>query len=113
MKDDPSRKRQRKTKASKEVNKYDPKNIKDIRNLTQKALTAKLREQLNTKDGNTRNVEILSSIIEEFLSSYIIMGYALDGTPINIISAHNQQEADSLTTLINKFINHGPFNDSE
>ena len=111
MKDE-TPKRKKKSKVNK-TEEFDPKNTADIKELTQKALTAILQTQLNNKNEHRKNTDSLAAVIEEFLSSYIILGYSLDGSPIHIISAHNQQEADSLTTLVNKFINHGPFSNDE
>jgi len=111
MKDDKTpRKRQSRSKKTED---FDPKEAAAIDELTQKALTAILQNQLKTKSDARKNTESLAATIEEFLSTYIILGYSLDGTPVQIISSHNQQEADSLTTLINKFINHTPFDSEE
>ena len=101
MKDKTPRKKKVK---SKRAEKFDPKDSKEIQDLTQKALTAFLQNQLTHKNDTKKNLDALSSTIEEFLNSYILLGYSLDGTPVHIISAHNQQEADSLTALVNKFI---------
>jgi len=111
MKDE-TPKRRKKSKGKK-TEEFDPRAAADIRELTQKALTAILQNQLNNKTEHRKNTESLAAVIEEFLLSYIILGYSLDGSPVHIISAHNQQEADSLTTLVNKFINHGPFGNDE
>jgi len=110
MKDKTPKRRKIKSKKSEE---FDPNDVASIKELTQKALTAILQNQLNNKSESRKNTESLASVIEEFLSTYIILGYSLDGTPVHIISAHNQQEADSLTTLVNKFINHSPIGDDE
>lgn len=49
-------------------------------------------------------LDTLESTIEEFLNSFIIIGYDLDGNPIDIVSAGTQQEADALSTLLNKLV---------
>jgi hypothetical protein len=110
MKDKTPKKKKLKGKKTEE---FDPKDAADIKELTQKALTTILQNQLSNKSEGRKNTESLAAVIEEFLTSYIILGYSLDGTPIHIISAHNQQEADSLTTLVNKFINHNPLGSDE
>jgi hypothetical protein len=103
MKDKTPKKKQSKAKKSE---KFDPSVASnDIKEITQKALASFLKEQLTNKTNSKKNIDALTSVIEEFLSSYILLGYSFDGKPLNIIFAHNQQEADSLTTLINKFIN--------
>ena len=42
---------------------------------------------------------------QEFLQSFVILGYNFDGQPIPpIVIAHNQQEADALGSYLSKFI---------
>jgi hypothetical protein len=98
-------------KSKKKAEEFKPKDNPEIEELTQKALSSLLREQLNQKSNRKRDMDALSSTIEEFLTSYVLLGYSLQGEAITIVSAHNQQEADSLTTLVNKFLtncmNHG------
>lgn len=84
--------------------KFDPNANKDVKDLTHKALVSFLRDQLNDKAQNKKDLDALSSQILEFLNSFILIGYNFNGEPVSVISAHNQQEADSLGTLLNKFI---------
>jgi mevalonate pyrophosphate decarboxylase len=95
-----------------------PKNLdKDTKELLRGALAAFLKEQATEKNESRQNTEALIGVVEEFLNSFIILGYTFDGTPVQYICAHNQQQADSLATLVNKFFqyimlrNNGP--DSE
>jgi hypothetical protein len=88
----------------KKSEKFNPKEDKEAYELTQESLNAFLKQQLKSRTGAQNNINALASVIEEFLNCYIILGYSFDSTPVSIISAHNQQEADSLTTLINKFL---------
>lgn len=69
----------------------------------QNALVAFLKEKMEEKSSSKKNLEALVGVVEEFLNSFIILGYTFDGTPIQYICAHNQQQADSLATLVNKF----------
>jgi len=84
---------------------FDPNANKDVKELTHKALVSFLREQMKQRVETKKDLDALSSMILEFLNSFILLGYNFDGEPISLISAHNQQEADSLGTLINKFLN--------
>lgn len=68
------------------------------------ALNNYLLSQASEIKSKTRDIDALKATIEEFLNSYILLGYSPTGDPIHIISAHNQQEADSLSALLNKFI---------
>lgn len=67
------------------------------------ALAALLKDQIDEKNASRKNIEALINVVEEFLNSFIILGYTMDGTPVQYICAHNQQQADSLATLVNKF----------
>jgi len=51
--------------------------------------------------------------IQEFLNSFIVLGYNFNGEPVHFISAHNQQEADSLATLVNKLFIHQQHTDRD
>jgi hypothetical protein len=94
----------KKGKPTKKVERFNPKESADIANSMQQTMALFFQEKLKNRDSKRKNIESLSSVIEEFLASYVILGYTLDGTPVHIVSAHNQQEADSLTVLFNKFI---------
>lgn len=59
---------------------------------------------LHKRDVN--ELEALVSTCQEFLKSFIILGYDFGGNPVQpIIFAHNQQEADALGNYLSKFIN--------
>ena len=78
-------------------------NVEDKEVLRQ-AMLASLQENIvNHENGIKKDLKNLSSQVEEYLTSFIILGYTFDGEPVQCISAHNQLEADSLVTLINKF----------
>jgi hypothetical protein len=72
--------------------------------LIRAALESHLVEYAKRKHDQKRNVEQLTSIIEEYLGSFILLGYNYDGEPITLVSATTQQQSDSLSTLIQKFI---------
>ena len=38
------------------------------------------------------------------MDSFIVLGYNYDGDPLTLVSASTQQQADSLSTLLQKFI---------
>ena len=101
-------------KKEKKVKKTDVKLNPEDKELLRKAMLSSLQENLsNHQNGLKKDLNNLSSQVEEYLTSFIILGYTFDGEPVHCISAHNQQEADSLVTLINKFFhshveNEGP-----
>ena len=59
----------------------------------------KLRREI-TQD----NVEILSTIMEEYLQNFLVIGYNYDGEMIAYTSAKSQLQADSLNTGLYKYI---------
>lgn len=77
----------------------------EAKEIIRKAMLSSLKEKANGEQGLKRDLKSLSCVVEEFLSSFIILGYSFDGEPIHCIYAKTQQEADSLVTLINKFFN--------
>jgi hypothetical protein len=86
----------------------------ETKSVIQAALQSFLREELEKKNISQKNLEALIGVVEEFLNSFIILGYTFEGTPIQYVCAHSQQEADSLATLVNKFFMttlRGPLND--
>jgi len=98
----------------KKVKKSDIKLNSEDKEMLRKAMISSLQENIaNRESGIKKDLKNLSTQVEEYLTSFIILGYTFDGEPVQCISAHNQQEADSLVTLINKFFhshieNEGP-----
>lgn len=92
------------SKNNSENKPFNPNENKEVKELTHKALVNFLKEQVKEKASNKKDLDALNSQILEFLNSFILIGYNFNGEPVSIISAHNQQEADSLGTLLNKFI---------
>ena len=83
---------------------FDPNANKEVKDLTHKALVSFLREQISEQTIQRKDIEVLTAQILEFLNSFILIGYNFEGKPVTLISAHNQQEADSLGALLNKFL---------
>lgn len=82
---------------------FDPAKHEEVREFTNKTIQNFLHKKLQEKSDRRKDIEALNHTVQEFLNSFIILGYTEEGEPVNIISAHNQQEADSLATLVNKF----------
>lgn len=81
---------------------FDPKKQDHLKDLTNKAILNFLQGKLKEKNDKKVDLDALTNTLSEFLNCFIIIGYNFQGEPINVISAHNQQEADSLATLLNK-----------
>ena len=75
----------------------------------QQAEIRKLLKEVQMKEdsGPTKQIESeedlhrLASVLSEYLDSYILLGYDMDGNAIHVCLARTQQHADSLTTLLN------------
>jgi len=81
--------------------------------LIQSALSSFIKEKIQEKNISKKNLEALIGVVEEFLNCFIVLGYTFDGTPIQYICAHTQQEADSLATLVNKFFQNAATSDED
>jgi len=80
------------------------KNNNDFKDMLKTALSTYLNSQASNAASKNREISALAAVVSEFLNSYIILGYTPSGDPIQIIGAHNQQEADSLSAILNKFL---------
>lgn len=72
--------------------------------LIRAALEEHLIEHARKTDKKRKALDEVTSTVEEFLDSFIILGYDYTGESVTMISANTQQQADSLSTLIQKFI---------
>lgn len=88
-------------KVSRSEENFSP-NSSNLNELTNSAIIKYLQNRINTRNEKRKDIDLLKSTVDEFLNSFIILGYTFDGEPVNLMSAHNQQEADSLATLVNK-----------
>lgn len=88
-----------KNSDKKSNDKLDPQSLHE---LTNSKIMEYLQNKLNSKMETRKDLDLLKSTVEEFLNSFIILGYTFEGEPINMMLCHNQQEADSLATLVNK-----------
>lgn len=91
---------------------FDPSKFVKENELTNKAIENFLVKKLNEKVEKRKDTEAMLHTIQEFLNSFIVLGYNFDGEPITHIFAHNQQEADSLATLVNKVFIHNAQKDN-
>ena len=56
------------------------------------------------KNEKSKNLQNLTGLISEYLSAFIVLGYDINGAPVNLIHAKNQMDADALSAAINRFI---------
>lgn len=72
-----------------------------LKRVIREALKIKLREtKVNKQKVDLANA--LISTISEFLESYIVMGYDIDGNPVVIRSAKTIQEREALMSMFIK-----------
>ena len=89
------RPRKRKTTKTPDSNSY---------NYIRKALEDHLIEYATKHNKRQKTLDEVQSNVEEFLDTFIILGYDYEGDPVTLISASTQQKADSISTLLQKFI---------
>lgn len=96
-----------KPKAKAKAKAKSPKNPKSSDSkytLIRAALEEHLVEHARRHDKRKRSLDEVTAHVEEFMDSFIIIGYDYGGEPVTLISANTQQQADSLSTAIQKFI---------
>jgi|TARA_R110000744_G_scaffold310546_2_gene418227 hypothetical protein len=57
-----------------------------------------------TKDEKDLQIENLCGKVEEVLSTYMIIGYTVDGDPVTVTYAKTKKDSDALAHLFNKQI---------
>lgn len=72
--------------------------------LIQEALKSHLLKYSDKSKSKKKSLEVISSLVHEHLGSFIVLGYNYDGNPISVTAANNQQELDSLSALVHRFI---------
>ena len=54
------------------------------------------------------NANASSGTLDEFLQTFVLLGYDLNGTPVTIVNTKTQQDADALSTAVTRFfMQHG------
>ena len=72
--------------------------------LIKDALDVKFKQQ-RQRVKTEAELEAMVATCEEFMKSFVILGYDFNGNMVEpIVVAHSQQEADSLGAYLNKFI---------
>ena len=108
MEEEPKNDLSKKKKDIKQVKKDNEDIPQAVSGVIKDALMIQLINSLKTR-SKKREVEELEAMIstcQEFLQSFVIIGYDFAGNPIPpLIHANNQQEADALGLYLSKFIN--------
>lgn len=77
---------------------------KDLRETFHSALESHLSNTLEQKKKELKNLKALDNLLSQYLDSFIVIGYDTTGEYVSLVSAHNEQSADSLSTGLHKFI---------
>lgn len=102
-------------KHPKKNNKGDSKNMKptdsnlhknkgQVDDLIRSVIQDYMMQHGQLKNEKSKNLQNLTGLISEYLSAFIVLGYDINGMPVNIIHAKNQMDADALSAAINRFI---------
>ena len=59
------------------------------------------------------NAEIMANFMSEYLSSYILIGYTVDGKPVRVTMARTPQDYDALSTSLQRYIMEGTHRSGE
>jgi len=77
----------------------------EIESILDDALANYLKSHAHTKNKSLKNIKSIEHLLEQYLNSFILIGYAQDTKEyISMVSAKTEQSADSLSTALNKFI---------
>ena len=77
---------------------------KGLRDTFHNALEAHLASTVEQKKKELKNLKALDNLLSQYLDSFIVIGYDTTGEYVSLVSAHNEQSADSLSTGLHKFI---------
>tara|TARA_R110000824_G_scaffold245720_5_gene434840 strand:+ start:1022 stop:1453 length:432 start_codon:yes stop_codon:yes gene_type:complete len=72
----------------------------------QEGIHKHLMEYASKKKLDRKTVDDLTQVLEEYLSTFLILGYNFKGEPVQIVSVDSQQNADALGTAIHRFLMH-------
>ena len=77
----------------------------EVHQVVKEALTSFIKKQSEV-NRSQKEVDALIATCQEFMKSFVIFGYTFEGEPMSpIFCAHNQMEADALSTYLTKFFN--------
>ena len=98
----------RRRRRKKKVIRAEITSLDDFDILENEQIETAIKEQLSKfvkkRKLDRKTVENLTTVIQEFLSCFILLGYNFQGEPMTIVSVENQQQADSLGTMLHRFV---------
>lgn len=71
----------------------------------QDAFNRLIKEEITEKRKTINNIKSLESLLNQYLNSFILIGYSQDKKEfVSLVNAKNEQQSDSLSAALNKFI---------
>jgi hypothetical protein len=67
-------------------------------------LDAELENYVTKKKLDHKSATLLSNILKEHLSCFLILGYDYKGNPTTLLDCKTQKDSDSLNTLLQKYV---------
>jgi hypothetical protein len=96
--DNPEKKR--KPRKRKSVKKPLPEDI----GIEMSALSAFFSHMDPEQDKYDKELKAVRANVGEYLSSYMLLGYTIDGKPVAVTYGKNQRDMDALSTSLHKYI---------
>lgn len=82
--------------GTREIILTNPEDIEMLEKLLDNQADSKLIREYKDQADIEKNMSILKSLVEEYLGSFIILGYTIDGTRITIKNVQNDRDDDAL-----------------
>jgi hypothetical protein len=67
-------------------------------------IDAELEDYVTKKKLDQNGAQILSNVLKEHLSCFLILGYDYKGNPTTLLDCKTQKDSDSLNTLLQKYV---------
>ena len=100
----PAKKQAKKPAKKKAAKKPSGKNIAKQPSLKFAALSAMFGEPDPNRVRYRKNVKLMCGQLEEYMSSYILIGYDVDGEAVTVTYSPNQQGYDALSTNLQRYV---------
>lgn len=83
---------------------------KEEKNAVQELLSSALEKYAKEKNNRVKDgedtVHAINSTLEEFLKTFLVIGYDFNGEIMIISNTKTQQDTDSLSTAVSRFVMH-------
>ena len=96
----------KKSQSDDETSSQRPNKKKNTPDLTavEKQIKEYVEKFRDKKSISQTNINIITSVIEEYLQSFVLIGYNYDGELLTHVSSKNQFQNDALNTGLHRFL---------